>query len=305
MASKSRGRGTAAVVGFVLLLAGVLGGGALYVLANGMADRAVDDFARAAPGCPTALDFTDTGTFYLYEETAPSTFTPAAGCAPSATAGQAFSFALTGPQTVVPTPDQSLSYDAGDFAGVSVARFEIDAPGTYSLSVIADSVSTVGAVGRDPHDGVADARRTALLVGAVGLVLGTLLLVVAGWRSNRAAVADQDAVEPWDGVIDKDAAWSDEVPERALLNPHQPDSPVTAAPPPPPLPARAPGGGYSSPGWAPPPAGARPVSSDAPVPQQPVRTPQPRPVLPDSRGAASGAWPPAPPSVRTDDDQNR
>jgi hypothetical protein len=303
MRSKSRGRGTAAAFGFVLLICGLLGGGVLFVLANGMADRAIDDFARASPGCPTTLEFTDTGTFYLYEERAPASFTPVAGCTPSATSGQAFSFALSGPNTVTPTPDASIVYAAGGFVGVSSARFEIDEPGTYSLSVIAADVTTLGAVGRDPDDGVASARRSALLVGIVGVMLGVILLLFAGWRSNRAAVATPPDAAPWDGVIDKDAAWSHDVPERSPINPHQPDAPVTAAPPPPPLPARARGAGMPAHGWAPPPAGAHPVSEDAPLPQQPVRTPRPRPVLPDSAGSASGQWPPSPPRLRDGDDR--
>ena len=67
--TRSRGRGTAAAFGFILLFAGLIGGGVLYVRSLMWHDDAVEAFARAGVGCTTTLQFTETGTFYVFEET--------------------------------------------------------------------------------------------------------------------------------------------------------------------------------------------------------------------------------------------
>jgi hypothetical protein len=50
-----------------------------------------------------------------------------------------------------------------------------------------DDPSVVAAVGRDPELGVKELRRGAIVVGVVGVVLGALMLLLAGRRSKRAA----------------------------------------------------------------------------------------------------------------------
>ena len=51
----------------------------------------------------------------------------------------------------------------------------------------ATSLDTWAAVGRDPSDNVDEMRRGAIIVAAIGIVLGGLLLALAGWRSKRAS----------------------------------------------------------------------------------------------------------------------
>lgn len=300
MATRSRGRGVAAAFGFLLLVAGLIGAGLLYLLSVQRPDEAVESFARAAAGCTTTLDFSETGTFYVYKETT-TAFDPAViGCTPSAAAGQPFGVELTGPVAVTLVDDLTVFYDAGDFVGASVARFEINTPGSYEIAITSDNVTSVAAVGRDPENGVDELRRTAVAVGAIGVILGLLLLLLAGRRSKKAATPSIPDGPGWGPrPSERQADWppsAAQVP-RVPINPQQPDVPVSPTPPPPPLPAREPGAGLAPPSWSPPPPGGQPVSSAVPTPPPPTRTPQPIPVLPDSEGTASGAWPatPAPP----------
>jgi hypothetical protein len=299
MAKRSRGRGVAAAFGFLLLVAGLIGAGILYVMSVQRPDDAVESFARAAAGCTTTLDFSETGTFYVYEETT-SAFDPAViGCTPTPTVGQPFGFTLTGPVAVTSSPDPTVFYDSGDFAGASVARFDIDTPGTYEIEVVSENVSSVAAVGRDPENGVDELRRNAIVVGAIGVILGLLLLLLAGRRSKQATAPSMPDGPGWGPrASERQVEWPPSMPEvqRLPINPQQPDVPVSPTPPPPPLPARAPGAGLTAPSWSPPPTDGRPVSSEAPVPPPPTRTPQPIPVLPESEGTASGAWPASTPT---------
>jgi len=68
--TRSRGRGAAAAFGFILLFAGLIGGGVLFVLSTQRHDKAIEKFARAGVGCTTSLEFSKSGTFYVYAETA-------------------------------------------------------------------------------------------------------------------------------------------------------------------------------------------------------------------------------------------
>ena len=126
-----------------------------------------------------------------------------------------------------------------------MARFEVTESGTYELEVRGESLDTWAAVGRDPSDNVDEMRRGAIIVAAIGIVLGGLLLALAGWRSKRAATPSIPegpgwGTRPGDGGV---RAWPPEPPRipQVPINPHQPDTPASVAPPPPPLPARAPG----------------------------------------------------------------
>jgi len=284
--TRSRGRGAAAAFGFILLFAGLIGGGVLFVLSTQRHDKAIEKFARAGVGCTTSLEFSKSGTFYVYAETA-GTFDPQEiGCEPQATPNQAFFVEFNGPAPVSPRADASISYDTGDFTGTSVARFEITESGTYELEVRGDSTDTWAAVGRDPSDNVDTMRRGAIIVAAIGVVLGGMLLLLAGWRSKRASTPSIPEGPGWDLRPGESAvrAWPPEPPRipQVPINPHQPDIPASVAPPPPPLPARAPGSAAPtrSP-WAPPPAGTGPVDTTPPEPAERARPPELPPTLPN------------------------
>jgi hypothetical protein len=235
MAIKSKGRGTAAAFGLLLVISGLFGGGVLYWQSVNRTADVVDGFARAPIGCTTTLRFTETGTFYVFEDIGPLVAAPAGVCEPSADPDQTFAFELSGPDgPVVPKPEQGLSYDTEDHVGSSVARFEVTALGEYEIVVVGDDESVVAAIGRDPDDGVDDLRQRAIVVAIVGVVLGALLLVLAGHRSKHAATFATPDGPGWgpqptpdDHLLAHDRSAAD----RSAVNPHQPDEQVAIARP--------------------------------------------------------------------------
>ena len=284
MGVKSKGRGTAAAFGLLLLFAGLVGGAVLYISSELRPGQAVDDFARAPVGCTTTLDFTETGTFYVYEEFGGEVVPADGTCEPAADAA-AFGFDVRGAGAdLVPITDDSVTYSRDERIGQSVARIEVGTPGGYEIVVAGDDVSVVAAIGRDPNDGVDELRRGALLVGAAGMLLGLLLLVLAGWRSKRAATYAAPSGPGWGPQRSEESAeWPPESPqlERTPLSPQE--EPAVAAPPPPPLPARQPSTPPVSP-WGPPPADTPPADGPDPA-AQPTTTslpPLPTPTLPDT-----------------------
>lgn len=269
-ATRSRGRGTAAAFGFILLFAGLIGGGVLYVRSLMWHDDAIEAFARAGVGCTTTLQFTETGIFYVFEETGGEPTSDDDGCEPQATPGQPFGIQFVGNDDVVVHEDRSITYETDEVAGRSLVRFEIDTGGNYEIAVRGDDVAVRAAIGRDPSEGVDDLRRNAILVGAAGVLLGVLLLLLAGRRSKKAATPSIPDGPGWGQRPGQgESAWPPAVPRlpQVPVNPHQPDTPAEVAAPPPPLPARAPGGAApaQSP-WAPPNPAAAPVDDAPPAP---------------------------------------
>ncbi|HSJ91641.1 MAG TPA: hypothetical protein VK917_06200, partial [Ilumatobacter sp.] len=120
MGVKSKGRGTAATFGLLLLLAGIAGAVVLWVMAERRPEQAVEGFARGPVGCTTTLEFADTGTFFVYEELVSTASEAFAECAPDATPGVDFGFALLDDGRPVATRDDtSITYDTADAVGTS------------------------------------------------------------------------------------------------------------------------------------------------------------------------------------------
>jgi len=243
MGVKSQGRGTAAALGLFLLFAGLVGGGVLYVVAQRRPAQSVEGFARAPVGCTTTLDFTETGTFYVYEEVGAASIADG-GCQPVADPSAAFEAVFTGdltPDDV--TADDSISYDVDGFDGRSIQRVEVTEAGQYSVAVTGNDLTVVAALGRDPDDGVDGLTRAALVVAIGGAVLGLLLLVLSGRRSKRAATVTPPEGPGWvpSTVTDTgtpDAPWPPEAPrlDQVPVNPHAPETtpqpqPAPVAPP--------------------------------------------------------------------------
>ncbi len=247
MGNQAKGRGAAAAFGLLLLLAGVVGATVLFLASNRREGDAVESFARAPVGCTTTLEFTETGTFFVFEETDGVLDVPSGDCEPTAEAGRAFDVQMAGPSgDIVLRRDDSLDYQTAGFAGSSISRMTIDEPGEYQVVVVGDAVGTVAAIGRDPSDGVQQLRLGALASGVGGVVLGVLLLLFSGRRSKRAATVIT-------GNTDVTGVWPPAPPSVSQVQPPPPlpPSPPTSSPSPAlplPAPSSEPGG---SP-WAPP-----------------------------------------------------
>lgn len=288
MAERSRGRGVAAAVGFFLLFAGLVGGGVLYIVALRRPSQAVDGFARAPIGCTTTLEFTETGTFFVYQEAGAPVGITDSGCDPAADPATSFGVEFTG--DLVPAlnvEDDGVSYDVDGFDGRSVARIEIDEVGTYSIEVRGDDVTVLAAIGRDPDDGVDDLRRMAIIVAGIGVALGLVLLVIAGRRSKHAAGSFVPDGPGWGPKQQVDSTWPPAAPrvDQRPINPQQPPEPVEVEPPPPPLPARSPAEAVS---WEPPSGDAEELPPPEKSPGDTPVVPGVKPVLPEAPGRPSG-----------------
>ena len=237
MAARARGRGLVATLGFIALIGGLVGGGLLYFLAEQRSGDAVDAFARAPIGCTTTLQFVETGTYYVYEESSPILRDLPGGCTPTADPEAGFSFRLSGPDGPVRvSADDTVTYAEGRREGASVATVDIVTSGDYELVVVGSDPATIAAVGRDPRDGVPDARRLAIAIGLAGLIVGLILLVIAGRRSRQAAVISTPEGPGYGSLhtrrMEGDATWPPEAPrlDQVPVNPHLPPERVVARP---------------------------------------------------------------------------
>lgn len=268
MATAPSGRGTAAVFGLLVVLAGLVGAAVLYVTSQRRPEQAVDEFARAPVGCTTTLEFTDTGTFYVYEERSDTPAPPLGECEPVADAGAVFDFSLTDADGEVDRiADLAVSYEFGARSGQSISSFEVTEAGRYDIEVVGDDLTVVAAIGRDPDESVADLRRAAIAVGLLGLVIGGVLLFLSGRRSRQlAAPGEPPPGTTWHRSNELDDPGSDGpvayVPMSADPLPADPlpADPLPSAPSMPPSP------------WAPPTVGDEGVAGEA-TPDDPKPAP--------------------------------
>lgn len=233
MSTKARGRGVAATFGLLLVLAGIAGAAVLWIMGERRPEQAVDGFARGPVGCTTTLEFSDTGTFYVFEERVGDDVDAFADCEPVPTADATFAAELLADgQPLTLRDDTSVAYDTPDAVGTSIARVEIDEPGRYDLVVVGADPAVVAAVGRDPESGVDDLRRGAVIVGVLGVLLGALLLLLAGRRSKRAATYGVPQGPGWGPQpAAAPAAWPPEPPRvQQPVNPLLPPEPVASVP---------------------------------------------------------------------------
>lgn len=282
MGVKSQGRGTVAALGLFLLFAGLVGGGVLYVVAQRRPAQSVEGFARAPVGCTTTLEFTESGTFYVFEEAGVGDDVVVGDCQPVADPSADFSVAFSG--DLVPAAvrdDDSVSYDVDGFDGRSVQRIDVAEVGQYTVAVVGDDLTVVAALGRDPDDGVDELQRLAMIVAIAGIGLGIVLLVLAGRRSKKAASFATPDGPGWEpapptGTLGGDGEW----PPKA---PRLDDVPITT-----PEPAESPT--VSAPGVAAPPALWQPPSGEATGDLPPPADVVPdEPALPDRPDGPSGA----------------
>lgn len=260
--------------GAVVLVIGVIAGLVLWLLAGRRYDDAVTDLAPVPIGCTTTLEFERTGTYTFFVETRGSvgeidgdceaddrSYDVAADDAPRVT----LSLVDDGDDEIDLDRTDGPTYDRAGRRGVGIRTVDIDDTGDYRLTATAtsDDAEILVRVGRDPSTGVGLLRVGAVVALVAGLVVGLLLLLVAGRRRP-------DPAPPTPGG----AQWPTSYPARPMA---PPNAEVPGAPPYTPRPASH--GPY------------RPASP--PADWQPPSRPTSR--EPDDRPTGGALPPPSPP----------
>ena len=193
-ASPKSGRSAVRVLGIVLLVLGVGGGAALFLLAGSTREETIARFARAPAGCTTTLEFDKVGTYDVYIELTGTVGAVGGDCAGN---GQSYqwagttlpAYALTmvdgDGQSVVLAPSTAHSYDTGTWRGQTVNQVQITTPGSYRLTVDSTDSGYAVAIGGDPDADASTQQMAGIGATGAGLVLG-LLLIVFGRRKGGA-----------------------------------------------------------------------------------------------------------------------
>lgn len=202
MSGSSLGRGWMLVVGAIVLVAGLMGAGALWYVSSQRVGDNVATFARAPSGCATTLDFARTGEFNVYVETTGSVDDLAGDCSADVEYDRD---EVADAQLRLVDPDGAridisdgagMSYDTGTFIGSSVGVVRIETPGEHVLTVVADGGQFAVAVGGDPDDSVGLLRWGAMASAIVSTVVGGMLLVFGSRRPPRGAASDDSQWAP-------------------------------------------------------------------------------------------------------------
>ena len=279
-------------LGIVLLVAGLVAAIALWVAADSRYDDAVTGLARAPVGCDTTLDFSETGEFLIFVETAGSVDNVRGDCAVEGD----YDVGSGDPPDVVLAmidPDggdvdldlrSGVEYDTAGFVGESIRSVDISTTGDHLLRVESTSGETFAvAVGKDPNDGVALLRGGAVIAFLVGVVAGVVLIVIGARRKTPAV--DQGP-SPWPAG----GAWP-QTPPGAPTQPGWPGGQPPTGPPQGWAGQQQPTGGWAAPAPAQPPAGQAP---GYPTQPQPATSPPGYPAPPQQRPPASTPGPQVP-----------
>ncbi|HWL44046.1 MAG TPA: hypothetical protein VNQ73_13980 [Ilumatobacter sp.] len=184
MSRRSPARRLLGLLGVVLLIGGIVAAVVLFVLGPRYSNRQVDQLARGAVGCVTPLVFTETGTFYVYQEVA-GPDRASSGCPANPQPGD-FAVTIAGPSgPVALADDRSASYNSGGAVGTSIRRFEVTELGVYDMTVNGPDAGIRAAVGPDPDEIVNTYRTWALIGGLSGVIVGLILLVGSSVGGTR------------------------------------------------------------------------------------------------------------------------
>lgn len=290
-APKGKRRKGLIVFGLILLVGGVLGGGAMVAKSISNYEDAVKSLARAPVGCTTTLVFDKPATFTVYAETKGKLGELSGDCEANGAeydhpGDKLPKVSLT---LVDSTGDEvdlqrgaTASYDVGGYVGTAVRTMKIEQAGTYRLNVESDDADFAVAIGKNPKD---DSEMLKTIGGAValaGFILGLTFLLI-GLRRRRpdaAAAGASDPAVPMPGWPPGPYAQTPPAPPAPPMHPgFDVEPPPTPQPigvpgqPPIRLPEQHPGGGFAPPSFVPPPPPSVPPS----VPPTPTIPPPPPP----------------------------
>lgn len=300
------------VLGLILLIGGLLGGGAMVVKSMSNYEDSVKSLARAPVGCTTTLVFDKPSTFTMYIETKGKLGNLSGDC-------DAVGSSYTHPGDKLPKLSVTLvdsknvevdlqrgttaSYDTAGYIGKPYRTVKIDQAGTYRLTVESDSTDFAMSIGKDPKKDTESLKKAGGAVALGGLVLGLLFLLL-GLRRRRpefaaAEVRTPTPVPSWQSSPYSPGPYSPGPFSPAPPPPSPPTQPGFAPqPPPPPVgvpgqpPARLPqqpGGGFAPPSLAPP--------QTRPMPPAPPMPPGAPPSAPPSSPPTVAPPPPPPPGI--------
>jgi len=281
--AKGKRRKGLMITGLIVLLVGVLGGGA--IIAKGMANykEAVKSLARAPVGCTTTLVFDKADSFTVYIETKGKLGELSGDCDAKSKEYDhegdklpkvSLTLVNTAGEEVDMPQASGASYDVAGYVGTQTRSLEIFGPGTYRMDVTSDETDFAVSIGKKPKD---DNDLMMIIGGGLalaGLIVG-LLLMLLGLRRRTPAPVMTDGRHPMGPLPE----WAP-APYASTMPPAPPTAPVrTPQPPPPPpttafpgqppirLPDRPAAGGFAPPAFAPPqlPAPSGPPSASNPA----------------------------------------
>lgn len=216
-------------VGVLLILAGVGGAVAWFVLGFVSLDDTVDDFGRVAYPRGGSVSLDEPGEYVIYAE--------ASGVAPVRPSG----ITVTGPDGDPVTTDVysgSITYDFGGRSGIAVSTFSADQSGEYVVEASSTLPTAADALAVGPS--IAGDLLAAILggfaIGAIGVLVGVVVLIVTGVRRSRARRDRRPPTPP--------ASWGQAPPTWGSPPPigaggwGQPPPPAPGPPPPAPPPPR-------------------------------------------------------------------
>ena len=303
--AKGKRRKGMIIAGLIVLLVGLIGGGAIVAKAMSNYEEAVKSLARAPVGCTTTLVFDKPATFTFYIETKGQLGDLGGDCEANAGPYEHTGDKLPKVSLTLEDPNgdpvdlqrgATASYDAAGFVGTAIRTADIAQAGTFHLNVESDESDFAIAIGKDPKKDSETLTAIGGGVALVGVVVG-LLLFLLGLRRRRPDPVTSDVRNP----VGPLPGWPPSPYAPAPVGP--PGLPLTPAfaPQPGPLllpgqpPTRPPeqpvGGGFAPPTLAPPPP---PSSGGAPVIPAGPPTSAP-PTLPPAGAPPVGAPPTAAP----------
>jgi hypothetical protein len=258
------------IFGLILLVVGVLGGGAVAEKATSNYKDAVKSMARAPVGCTTTLVFDKPATFTVYAETKGKLGDLSGDCDAN---GKDYThpgdklpkIALTLVDAKGDSVDLARgatdTYDTDGYVGTAIRTVKITDAGTYRLNVESDDTDFAVSIGKTPKD---DYDLLTIVGGGIvlgGVVLG-LLFFLLGLRRRKPDMATADlrnASGPMPGWPPGPYAGTmpPAPPAPSAYPGYQPAPPPVQAPGQPPvrMPDQ-PGGGFAPPTFAPPPPAA-------------------------------------------------
>jgi len=148
----------------------------------------ISDLVRTPSGCVSTIDISVTGRYYMYVETK-GTIADLGPCNNDARDYQfdsapevSVSLKSSDGTDVDVRSDDSIEYDAPDFAGKSVSTFVITEPGAFILVMQSNEPNAVIAIGRN-----ASMMDGAILISGASLVLVALALLILAIIATRVS----------------------------------------------------------------------------------------------------------------------